>query len=75
MGKNHNAKWRWVPKKHNTQGKVTEQCHNKPSTSRYRWVPKILLKTQGFYEGNGNVWIPKDQPRTQPLPHSITQPP
>ena len=23
---------------------------------------------------NGHVWIPKDQPHTRPLPHSITQP-
>ena len=45
----------------------------------YRWIPKSILKAQGYYEGQQYLWLPKGRPilrqaqRTQQKPISQTE--
>ena len=65
--------WKWVPKmKATNQPDPTQPTSVKPIQANQRvvqrWLPRSLLKAQGYYEGVAQVWIPKkiQPPRPQP---------
>ena len=57
----------WVPKTSSlplpsisrTRSCKRQETRSKQVTITTRWVPKTLLKAQGYYEGNDKIWVPK----------------
>ena len=54
----------WWPK--STVLMPNKQPTRTPSKATKRWVPKAVLKAQGYYEGAKLVYIPKAKPPTPP---------
>lgn len=53
---------------------TTHPTKQKVSTTRWRWIPRKLLKAQGYYEGVSKIWLPKRLPTTpNGQPHINTQ--
>ena len=67
--------WKWVPKIKPTkpiqQPKLPRRDIKRPTHKTHftqRWVPKTLLKAQGFYDGAEQVWLPNRKAETSPQP-------
>lgn len=55
----------WANKRPHQRSIQTSCSYQRSSPHKYsqRWVPKILLQNQGYYEGNTRIWLPKIQPK------------
>ena len=68
------ALWTWVRQQKPIV--LLSRSRKMPTSPRFcqRWVPKRLLKTQGYYEGNVYIWIPKEQPQQTHPPPQVLRP-
>lgn len=52
----------------------TPCSHNMTTTSVTRWIPKKLLDAQGYFNGERNVWLPRQPQHRKPALPSQSQP-
>ena len=45
-----------------------KHIHTRNCPITLRWIPKVLLEAQGYYDGNYHIWVPKCQLTHSPSP-------